>query len=49
MFFFFHDQFQEMVDFTCHDWVVVVFDFPCASDYIVANNVSLVRIDSIRG
>ncbi len=30
-------------------WLVVVFDFCCVSDYIMANNISLVGINSIRG
>jgi len=38
-----------MVDFYLSRLVVVVFDFRYTSDYTVANNVSLVGIDFIRG
>jgi hypothetical protein len=49
MFFFFHHQFSKDGRFGLLKLIVVVFNFYCASDYTMANNMSLLGIDSIRG
>jgi len=48
-FLFFHHQFSEDGRFGLLRLIVVVFNFCCASDYTMANHMSLLRINSIRG